>query len=87
MDAKWGNIRVEIVEADTRVPAEPAAYTGGPDTLDALPGYGRNETVPVSGDHVKIKLRWEGSPSPNFDKPVRARFILNQARLYSFWLE
>lgn len=87
VDAKWGDVRVELVEAESKVPAEPAAYPGGPDTLDALPGYGRKEAVPVSGDHVKVKLRWEGSPPPNFEKPVRARFILNQARLYSFWLE
>ena len=87
VDAKWGDIRVEIVEAEADTPAEPAGPSDGPDILRALPGYGRNEAVPVSGDHVRVKLRWEGSPNPSFDRPVRARFILQQARLYSFWLE
>jgi hypothetical protein len=86
VDAKWGDIRVEIVDAEPTVPSTPAPPQGGPDTLAALPGYGFVEAVPVSGDHVRVKLRWEGSPNPNFDKPVQARFLMNQARLYSFWL-
>ena len=56
--AKWGDIRVGHLEADTRVPAEPAAYRGGPDTLDAIPGYALKGTVMVNEDHVKVKLRW-----------------------------
>lgn len=87
VDAKWGDIRVELVHVDPPGPSVPPTHPGGPDTLRALPGYGRVEAVPVSGDHVRVKLKWEGSPNLNSDKPVRARFILNQARLYSFWLE
>jgi hypothetical protein len=58
VDAKWGDFRVGLVEADTRGPAEPAAYRGGPDTLGAIPGYALKRTVMVSEDHVKVKLRW-----------------------------
>jgi hypothetical protein len=87
VDAKWGDIRVEIVEAEADITDGPVGPSDGPDILKPLPGYGRNESVPVSGDHVRVKLQWEGSPNPNFTQPVRARFILRQARLYSFWLQ
>jgi hypothetical protein len=31
-------------------------------------------------------MAWEGQPEMAFEKSVRIRFVLWQARLYAFWL-
>ncbi len=58
IDAKWCDIRVKIVEAEADISDGPVGLSDGPDILRPLPGYGRNEPVPLSGDHVRVKLQW-----------------------------
>ena len=61
----------------------------GPDTFDALPGFvsDKGKTVPLDGDHNQREMSGQGDPQPPNDRPVQIRFIMRQARLYSFWLE
>ena len=68
-----GEIRVEITTADGRT---------------ALPGWGIAQCEPVVGDHTRVELRWpERRLAELQGKPVRIRFHLKDAHLYSFWLE
>jgi hypothetical protein len=87
-DARWGEVHAEILDAES---GNVSGYhsTAGPDTLGALPGFvlHRGQTIPLTGDHVRGRLAWKDNPRLAFDKPVRIRFVLRQARLYSFWLE
>ena len=54
-----------------------------------IPGFGREDCVPVVADSVDSPLRWKGAKTPPLDqlgKPVRIRFHLVNARFYSFWV-
>jgi len=66
--ARGGSLRVEVLDAGGQV----------------IPGYGREECEPLTGDSVRGVVRWK----PRKDLPagvaVRFRFILEKARLYSF---
>ena len=42
---------------------------------------------PLRGDHTRARIEWKPDYDRVFDEPVRVRFYLHQARLYSFWLE
>ena len=86
-DARWGEVHAEILDAET-LPAE-SEGNAGPDTFDAIPGFVsyKGETVPMTGDHRQRAMSWNGDPQPPTDRPVQIRFIMRQARLYSFWLE
>ena len=42
---------------------------------------------PFVGDEVRAKVKWKPRHDLVFDRPVRLRFYLHQARLYSFWSE
>lgn len=54
----------------------------------ALPGWGADDCAPVTGDHVRAELRWQGRELAELrGKSVRIRFHLRNADLYSFWLE
>lgn len=73
-DARWGELHAEIMDAET---------------MKTHPGFvvWLGKTNAVKGDHLRAQITWKDNPELVFEKPVRLRFILRQARLYSFWLE
>ena len=73
-EANWGEIYVEIIDAET---------------MKAIPGFWvpAEKPDPLTGDHTRAKINWKHPHDLVFEKPVRVRFYLHQARLYSFWLE
>ena len=73
-DAAWGKIYVEIADAETR-----GAHAGFWVPLE--------EPEPFTGDAVRAKVAWKPRHDLVFERPVRLRFYLHQARLYSFWIE
>ncbi len=50
-----------------------------------LPGYGAGRCVPVEEDGVDLPVRWWGAGGLP-PRPVRLRFHLVNARLYSYWV-
>ncbi len=73
-DATWGEIYAEIVDGETRKPHDGFWVPS-------------ERPAPFTGDSTKAKLTWKHPHRLVFDKPVRLKFYLRQARLYSFWLE
>lgn len=73
-EANWGEIYAEILDAETMKPS---------------PGFWvpAEQPAPLTGDHLRAKINWKHPHDLVFEKPVRIRFYLHQARLYSFWLE
>jgi hypothetical protein len=53
-----------------------------------LPGFEREQCMPVSGDSTKQLISWKGNLSLLSLKgiPVRLKFYLVNARIYSFWV-
>ncbi len=72
-DADNGEIRCELLDE-----------TGSP-----LPGYGRDDSIPMTGDGVSLPVRWnETERMPTVvSNPVQLRIWLRAARLYSYWVE
>ncbi|MBE7171624.1 MAG: glycosyl hydrolase family 32 [Williamsia sp.] len=66
-----------------RVYAEVCGKDGKP-----LPGYSRQDCIPVSADNTRQAVSWKAGNS--LDKfagtPVRFKFYLTHARLYAFWV-
>lgn len=59
-----------------------------PQGLHALPGWGREDCDSVTGDQLAAELSWSGRDlSELAGKHVRIRFYLENADLYSFWVE
>ena len=73
-DARWGEIYAEIQDAET----------GSPLPNFWVPG---EEPPPFSGDSLRAKYVWKHPHDLVFEKPVRLKFYLHQARLYAYWLE
>ena len=73
VDARWGELYAEIVDLNMR----------------PIPGFWvpLEQPPPLRGDHVRGRIDWKGKHDRVFDEPVRVRFYLHHARLYSFWLE
>ena len=71
VDATGGELRAEIIDAAAMRP---------------LPGLSAAECVPLECDALDAPLRWEGDAAPP-PGPVRLRFRLRRASLYSFRLE
>ena len=68
-----GEIRAEITERDGRT---------------VVPGWSFEQCTAVTGDRVRVELRWAGRDLAELrDRRVRIRFRLKHADLYSFWLE
>ncbi|MEE2656927.1 MAG: hypothetical protein VX733_00365 [Candidatus Latescibacterota bacterium] len=72
--APWGKVFVEIVDAESS-----KAHEGF-----WVPG---EEPEPFVGDELRARVEWKPKHDRVFDRPVRLRFYLHQARLYSFWIE
>ena len=73
-EANWGEIYAEIIDAETMKP---------------FPGFWvpAELPAPLTGDHLRAKIHWKPEHDLVFEKPVRIKFYMHQARLYSFWLE
>lgn len=68
-DASGGSIRVEVL---------------GPDG-QALPGYSARDSVAIKTDSVSRKVTWKtANELPDTNDPIRLRFHLKNASLYSF---
>jgi hypothetical protein len=69
-DAEGGTIRVEVLGPDGRV----------------IEGFGRMDCKPLTGDSVRHVLEWNGNRDchPIQGRPIRLRFHLERAELYSF---
>ncbi|UCH35365.1 MAG: hypothetical protein JSV65_03165 [Armatimonadota bacterium] len=69
----WGHLRVEVLGED----GEP------------LPGCAREDCDDIRADGVRLPVSWRGNADLGVlqDRPVRLRFHLQNARLYSFWVE
>jgi len=68
-----GSVRVEIQDGDGR----------------ALEGYGLSDCDEIYGDHLECAVTWKGSADVSglAGKPVRLRFALSDADLYSLQFE
>ena len=79
-DTREGEVRVEVL------PERGAAAARGPADLQA---FSLTRCSPITGDGVRQPVAWRGAPSlaPMQGKPIRLRFVLRKARLYSFWTE
>ena len=67
-DARGGSIRVEVLDADGQV----------------IPGYGRDECEPLAGDAIRGRVAWKTADTLPAGAPIRLRFLLDRARIYSF---
>jgi len=67
-DASKGSLEVELLSWD-----------GSP-----LPGYTRSDCDSISSDSVRRIVRWKQGEEINNEKPLRIRFFLTNAHLYSF---
>ena len=72
-DAENGEVRVAILDAEGR----------------DIDGYERANALPIAKDRVSAVVGWKGARDIRMltGKPVRLRFHLRDARLYSFWTE
>ena len=64
-------LRVEILDAETLV---------------LQPGFSARECIPMQGDHLQARVGWSNQSKWACGMPVRLRFYLQHAKLYSFWL-
>ena len=71
-EADSGELRAEILDAET---------------MDPLPGFSASQCASIRGDHLSGRIAWEGESAPVRDRPVRIRFVMRCAKLYSFWLD
>ena len=71
-DARWGEIYTEILDGETRKP---------------IPGFWVPGEPPFKGNQMRGRVKWKRQHDLIFEKPVRLKFDLHQARLYSFWIE
>ncbi len=74
-DAKAGQIAVEILDAA--------------DSGKIISPFSKGNCIPISVDSVRQPVVWKAESNMEFphDKPVRLRFYLKNAKLYSFWTE
>ena len=70
---KGGELRIEILD----------------DAGESINRYTASECRPISDDAVDIPVRWRNNETlePLVDRPVRFKFHLNKAKLFSFWVE
>ncbi len=71
-DAQGGEIRVEILDAESQEPI--LAYT-------------KANCTPLGADSVRQAISWQDTTGVPRNQPVRLRFYLRNAKLYSFWTE
>ena len=52
-----------------------------------IPGFTREEILPLNGNSVRLPVRWEGvhsDVSQLAGKPIRVRFLMRECKLYAF---
>ncbi|MFH1567507.1 MAG: hypothetical protein ABIL09_05845 [Gemmatimonadota bacterium] len=71
--ADYGELRVELRDESGAV----------------IEGFGAGDCAPVGADSTAAAVAWQHGPSvePLRQRPVRLRFLLKNARLYSYWAE
>jgi len=67
-NSRGGSLKVEVLDADGKV----------------IPGYSRDDCEPLKGQSVRQPVTWKSQKALPVDGPVRFRFLLEHARLYSF---
>jgi hypothetical protein len=72
VDAINGTLKAEIVDSET---------------MEPLTGFFLSDSQKVIGNHTAVALKWNTVEMPTRTKPVRVRFLLNKASLYSFWVK
>ena len=72
-NCRHGAIRVALLDGDGRT----------------IPGYSFDDCLPIQADRIDLPVRWSnGSKLPDLTgKPVRLKFRLKNAKLFSFWIE
>lgn len=66
-----GEIRAELLDEEMRT----------------LPGFSREDCLPTASDGTCQQLTWRGASMEQLGgRPLRIRFLLRDARLYSFWI-
>ena len=75
------------VIADDQVVPTDQQWTAFWKAMETLEGFSSLECDPIQGDHLNGKITWNGNAGPKTQKPVRLRFVLRNAKLYSFWLD
>ena len=73
VDSQHGEVRVELLD-----------HSGEP-----IPSFTSKECMPIRADSADVTVRWkEDTPLRMLTgKPVRLKFHLNKANLYSFWID
>jgi len=68
--ARGGSVRVEVLDEKGQV----------------IPGFSAQDCLPLTGDGVDQPVRWKSQPTlqPVIGKPVRLRFLLENATIYAF---
>ncbi len=67
-NSRGGSLKVEVLDADGNV----------------IPGYGRDDCENLKGESVRQPVTWKSKKGLPAGAPVRFRFLLDHARLYSF---
>jgi hypothetical protein len=69
----WGHLRAEALDEHGR----------------PRPGFGRDDCDDIAADGVRLPVSWRGKADLGavMGRPVQLRFHLQNARLYSFWVE
>ncbi len=67
-DATGGKIALEVLDAEGNV----------------QPGFSREACDPIDGDSLAYQVRWEGRDLSGIRRPLRLRFVMNNAKLYAF---
>ena len=69
--ADYGQLTVELLDAESK----------------PLAGYAAEDCIAITEDSVAIRMRWRDDRDLNAlaGQPVKLRFALNNARLYSYW--
>ena len=80
---KFGGKHLFVNVEGGRLYAEVCQEDGMP-----VPGFSRDDCLPVSGDSTKHLVVWKGGDSlePLAGKPLRLKFYLIKSRIYSFWV-
>ena len=71
-DAQDGSLIVEVLD----------------EARNPVPGYQRDHCKPVKKDATAIAVRWQDADLSSLaGRPVRFKFYLKEASLYSFWCD
>lgn len=86
-DARGGSIAVEVCRVNVSE-ARPGLPRGIKYRVeDALPGWGRDDAVPITEDATRLPVRWRGGDALPERDWFSLRFVLRNASLYGFWAE